>query len=44
MLGAQFPADRLKAAAQLRLDVGIAEFAAPGEKTDVVGIARPLCE
>src|SRR6516162_4473900 len=44
VLGAQFLADRLKAATQLRLDVGIAKFAAPGEKADVVGVGRPLSE
>src|SRR5690242_16355079 len=42
VLEAQFLADRIEAATQLRLNVGIAELAASGEEADVVGIARLL--
>ena len=40
VLEAQFPAELLEAAAQLRFDVVAAVFAAPGEKPYVVGIRK----
>ena len=36
--------DRLKATRQFHLDVFAAEFATLGEKSDIVGIAQPLCQ
>jgi hypothetical protein len=44
VLEAQLLAEPFETATQLRLDVGAAELAAPGEEADIVGIAQPLCE